>query len=284
MGKNVISSAFAQLLGIKTDRMPKKHCRSQNVNLFSRSNHREWSTEERTRRRPNSKSKSNVDDCGWSSLSQRQQRMYNFIQSFIRTKGWPPTLREIGQQVDISSSYVVNYNLRILVRKGWLQRDPEVARGIRIKGEKGLPLKNQEVVQVPVLGCITASKRIPISTDENPHAGEMIPLMRDSMDDPLETFALRVDDYTLIDALVGDGDIVVLRRTQVAEDGALSVLWRQDTNQTMLKHVYSEKGGMVHLQSVISREMVIHCLKEDVQVQGQVVLILRNYQPTHHPC
>lgn len=278
MRTNAISSAFAQLLGIQTDRTPQRRGRSQNVNLFTRSKHRAWSTEDGTRRRPNSKPKSNVNDCGWSSLSPRQQRMYNFIQAFIRAKGWPPTLREIGQQVDISSSYVVNYNLRILVRKGWLERDPEVARGIRIKGEKALPLRDEEVVQVPVLGCITASKPIPMPTDDNAHTGEMIPLIRDAMDELLEAFALRVDDYTLIDALVGDGDIVVLRRTQVPEDGALCAIWRRDTHQTMLKRVYSDTGGMVHLQSMDSQEKVIHCSDKDVQVQGQVVLILRNYQ------
>ena len=279
MGKQAISSAIAQLLGIKTHRMPNRRRPPQHVKPFSLSNDREQNTADRTSHRPYSiTQKMNLDDSGWSSLSQRQQRMYIFIQAFIHAKGWPPTLREIGQHVNISSSYVVNYNLRILVRKGWLQRDPEVSRGIRITGAKSYPLKNQGVVQVPVLGCITANKPITISMSDDPYEGELIPLMRESIPDPFETFALRVNDYTLIDALVCDGDIVVLQRAQTATNGELCAVWRQDTKQTMLSHVHYEQGGIVRLQSVNSAERDIHCPKDDVQVQGKVVLILRNYQ------
>jgi repressor LexA len=284
MGKKAISSAFAQLLRIKRRRMPRKRRPPQSVKPFSLSSDREQNTADRTSHRQNSITKMmNLDDSGWSSLSQRQQRMYNFIQSFIRAKGWPPTLREIGQHIDISSSSIVSYNLRILVKKGWLQRDPVVARGIRIMGTKDFAFKNQGVVQVPVLGCITASKPIPLSTDDNPHTDEMITLMCESIPDPLETFALKANDDSLTDALIGAGDIVVLRRTQEAENGELCVVWRRDTNQIVLKHVYSETGGMVALQSVNSLEKVIYSPKDDAQVQGQVVLILRNYQSVANP-
>ena len=273
---NMMASAFAQLLGIKTNRAPQKHNPSPPVNRVPRPKNLERKPTEKIRRRPTSTSKSNGKDAGWTLLSPRQQRMYNFIQAFTRAKGWPPTIREIGHHADISSSFVVTYNLRILVRQGWLQRDPEVARGIRIKGETGLPLQGQHVVQIPVLGCITASRPLPTATNENSHANEMIPLMRDAIPDPAETFALRCDDYTLIDALVGDGDIVILRRTQQTDDGALCAVWRQDTHETLLKHVYPDPDGMVCLQSVDAREKAIHCRQEDVQVQGQVVLILRD--------
>ena len=100
-------------------------------------------------------------------LSDRQKRIYDFISKFMRDKGRPPTIREIGGHVGISSTSVVNYNLNILVREGLIQREKEVSRGLRVVGAQAKALAGEiGAVQIPLLGRIGASLPMPMPTEE----------------------------------------------------------------------------------------------------------------------
>src|SRR4051794_7491348 len=155
------------------------------------------------------------------ALSERQQDIYKYIQRFTADKGRPPTIREIGTAVGISSTSVVNYNLNILEKAGLLAREKEVSRGLRLTAQNGKPLMDARFVQVPLLGRIIAGKPIEI-----PEAGstafeadhESVTLTRDLLggNDNENLFALHVKGDSMIDASIHDGDIVVMKHQETA--------------------------------------------------------------------
>ena len=114
------------------------------------------------------------------SLSVRQESMLNFIRRYIRESRFPPTIREIGEHVGISSTSVVNYNLNALVKKGFIERDRKVSRGLRLvepEEREVFDLDVRSVVRVPLLGYIAAGDPLPIpesSTDFSLFGGETV--------------------------------------------------------------------------------------------------------------
>src|SRR5947208_11827214 len=149
-------------------------------------------------------------------LSTRQQQMLDFIKSFTMRRGYPPTVREIGDAVTISSTSVVDYNLRALAKRGYLRRDAEISRGIELLGEDAEPLA--ERVSVPVVGQIAAGA--PVEALEGHH--ERVTLTADIV--PTEgVYALRVKGKSMIEDLIDDGDLVVVRPQETAENGTIVV-------------------------------------------------------------
>jgi len=130
-------------------------------------------------------------------LSPRQRNMLSFIRRFVEEKGYPPTIREIGRAASISSTSVVDYNLNVLQAKGFIQRDREVSRGVKLL-DKGVEMQKvgsgAVIVRVPVLGRIVASEPVPIP-DENfspLDVDESIALTRDIMQEQGPMYALQV--------------------------------------------------------------------------------------------
>src|SRR3990172_7584034 len=142
-------------------------------------------------------------------LSVRQQRIYEFITKFMGEKGRPPTIREIGAKVGITSTSVVNYNLNILVREGLIQREKEVSRGLRVVRGALQALDDASSFQIPLLGRIAAGSPIPVPGEGMTRFdGEMLSLTRDVIQEQEGLFALKVRGDSMIDALINDGDIV----------------------------------------------------------------------------
>ena len=110
------------------------------------------------------------------ALSERQGRILQFIKSFTLDNGYPPTIREMGEAVGISSTSVVNYNLNILQKEGHLTRDRTVSRGIRLSESLEGLRAIVDIIQVPLLGRIAAGSPIPVPEDG--FAGETIELTR----------------------------------------------------------------------------------------------------------
>jgi len=212
------------------------------------------------------------------ALSERQQQIYGFIQRFAGEKGRPPTIREIGQAVGISSTSVVNYNLNILEKAGLLSREKEVSRGLRLTGPNGKAF-DARFVQVPLLGRIVAGKPIEIpdpgsSAFEADH--ESVTLTRDLLpeSDTSKLFALHVKGDSMIDASIHDGDIVVMKHQETARDGDLVAAWIKDKHQTTLKRFYRRKG-MIELVPANPNYKTIHVEPRNVAIQGKVVLVIR---------
>jgi repressor LexA len=203
-------------------------------------------------------------------LSERQQKILQFIRDFISARHFPPTIREIGEQVGISSTSVVKYNLEALERKGLIQRDDEISRGIRLLEHLA------EVIQIPILGRIAAGVPIPVPESTFSPFGHdrTIELTRDIVKDAQNTYALEVQGDSMVDALIHDGDIVLMRHQEQVENGELAAVWLRDREETTLKRFYLE-GDQVRLQPANPTMGPMFFPASKVEVQGKVLLVIR---------
>jgi repressor LexA len=220
-------------------------------------------------------------------LSTRQRNMLEFIHKYREENDRPPTIREIGAAVDISSTSVVNYNLKRLEALDYLRREADVSRGISFteKAEKLLGIfsgmvssaaENLGLVRIPLAGNIVASEPIDLVNDgfsayDEDDAIEISASMINGRAG--ELFALRVDGNSMIDARVYDGDIVVLQQQNTANNGDMVAVWLAG-DTTTLKYFYNE-GDQIRLQPANPDMEPIYVPPEDVQVQGRVMMVLR---------
>jgi repressor LexA len=212
-------------------------------------------------------------------LSDRQRRMIDFISDFTSESGYPPSIREIGAAVGISSTSVVNYNLNRLVEEGYLSRDQNVSRGIRLT-EK-LARATQQVVdtiRIPLVGRIFASEPVPLPSTDSPMFGieEAIEITKDMIPSSGEgLFALEVKGESMIDAMINDGDIVVMKQEPEWRNGDMVAVWLEDKEETTLKHIYRE-GNRVRLQPANPTMGPIYVDDpKHLKVQGKVMLVVR---------
>jgi repressor LexA len=211
------------------------------------------------------------------TLSERQGRILSFLEDFTRENEYPPTIREIGAAVGISSTSVVNYNLNVLENKGYIIRDKIVSRGLKLVDRSGsrTPRVRQDVINIPLLGRIAAGEPIPIPDSDLPPFGyETIELTRDIIGREENIYALQVQGNSMVDALIHDGDIVVMKHQEEAANGELVAVWLKDEKETTLKRFYLE-GGQVRLQPANPTMKPIYVHPANVEVQGKVVLVIR---------
>ena len=211
------------------------------------------------------------------TLSQRQQSILDFIRKFSLESSYPPTIREIGKAVGISSTSVVNYNLTVLEKKGLIERDREISRGIKLAGEAALPdVESVASVRVPVLGRIAAGEPIPVpDTNFRILGEEAVEITRELLpSDVNSVYALQVRGNSMVDAMIGDGDLVVMQRRDQADNGELVAVWLKDKEETTLKRFFLEKGR-VRLQPANPTMGPIYADPANVEVQGKVVLVIR---------
>ncbi len=203
------------------------------------------------------------------ALSERQKRILKFIADFARQNGYPPTIREIGSQVGISSTSVVNYNLNILEREGHIERDREISRGIRLSGRGG---GMGYLLRIPLYGRIAAGDPIPVPEESPPL--EFIELTRDILGEEEGIYALEVKGDSMIDALIHDGDIVIMKHQKEAENGEMVAVWLKDREETTLKKIYHE-GDRIRLQPANPLMEPIYAHPKDVEIQGKVMVVIR---------
>lgn len=212
-------------------------------------------------------------------LSDRQRRMLDFIEKFSNESGYPPSIREIGKAVGISSTSVVNYNLNRLVEEGLLDRDQNISRGIRLTERLTSVVEEAaDIFRVPLVGRIFASEPVPVPSTDSPmfSTDEAIEITRDLLPAAVEgLFALQVKGDSMIDAMIGDGDIVVMRREPEWHNGDMVAVWLEDKEETTLKHIYRE-GDRIRLQPANPTMDAIYIdHPENVRVQGKVMLVVR---------
>lgn len=207
-------------------------------------------------------------------LSERQKRMLEFIRRFIAENQFPPTIREIGENVGISSTSVVKYNLDALERKSMIERNPDISRGIRLAEE--LAGRVSDLIQVPLLGRIAAGEPIPVPEADSPPFGydNTVELTRDIVKDEKGIYALEVRGDSMIDALIHDGDIVLMRHQERVENGELAAVWLEEQEETTLKRFYLE-GKRVRLQPANPTMQPMFYPAGNVRVMGKVVCVIR---------
>lgn len=205
-------------------------------------------------------------------LSARQQAILDCIQEFQERKGYPPSVREIQQGCGISSTSVVDYNLRILEQKGELRRDREVSRGIVREPGPARP----RVAEVPLLGAIAAGEpiEVPESNTWATVTEEAIPVPESLLAGKGPVFALRVMGTSMIEDLINDGDVVLIEQCQAVENGETAVAWLKEDKRTTLKRYYRE-GKKVRLQPANSALSPIYVDSRKVEVQGRFIGLLR---------
>jgi repressor LexA len=218
-------------------------------------------------------------------LSQRQRQILQYVEEFIRERGYPPSIRQIQTTLGLSSTSVVDYNLKALQRHGLLQRERRSSRSITLN-ERGVSFL-QNLRSVPLLGTIAAGQPIPVPEDaaaletlrmsEDTERVQLpVDLWPESTDD---LYALRVKGDSMIDAFIADGDIVILRHQQTAHNGEMVAVWLKDRQEVTLKRFYQE-GRRVRLQPE-NREMApIYVDAREVAIQGRVVGVIRRYERT----
>lgn len=203
-------------------------------------------------------------------LSARQQHMLSFIRDFLRENDYPPTIREIGRACNVSSTSVVNYNLNKLENFGLINRNLRVSRGIQLTDETP-----RNLVPIPLVGRIFASEPVPLPDAHASFApDETINLTSDLVGDGANLFALEVRGNSMIDAMISDGDVVVMQHQIQARNGDLVAIWLNDREETTLKYFFLEQG-QVRLQPANPTMQPIYVNPTNVTVQGKVVLVLR---------
>jgi repressor LexA len=210
-------------------------------------------------------------------LPSRRQRILDFIQEFIQEEGIPPTVRDIQKACEVSSTSVVDYNLRLLNRDGYLNRRPEVARGIELLDDEGQPVSHSP--RVPIVGSIAAGLPLPVFTAEGAaftREFDSIEVSPELTRRHGELYALAVKGTSMTDALIDDGDIVIIQPAQQAANGDMVVAWLKGEEEATLKKYYLE-GELVRLQPANSQMEPIYCAASNIEVKGKVVSVIRKF-------
>ncbi len=207
----------------------------------------------------------------------RRKRILEFIQTFIEDNGLPPTVRDIQKACEISSTSVVDYNLRLLDRDGYLNRRPDVARGIELLDDSGQPLNS--VPKVQIVGRIAAGAPLPAFSTEGNAASQEFDTIEVAPELPRKfgkLYGLEVQGLSMIDALIDDGDVVIIQPAQQAENGEMVVAWLKEEEEATLKKFYPE-GSQVRLQPANSQMEPIYCSTDNVEIRGKVVSVIRKF-------
>ena len=210
-------------------------------------------------------------------LGERHQKILDFIESYQREHKHPPSIREIGEYCDISSTSVVNYYLDQLEKAGHLERDRKISRGMRLTGSTPLG----DMLRVPVLGVIQAGEPIPVPGNADfgsfttEDSVEIATSLMPAKEKGKELFALQVQGESMIDAMINDGDIVILKPTQDARNGEMVAVWLSDRNETTLKYYYKEKDGYRLQPANPTFKPIMIKKNETLEIKGKVVMVIR---------
>jgi repressor LexA len=223
-----------------------------------------------------------------AGLGERHKKILKFLEKFQAENGFPPSIREIGENTDISSTSVVNYYLNQLEEMRYIERESNVSRGIRLVRtiEGNLVKAAQKVTDmfsVPVVGRIVAGEPVPVPASDFNYFDqeEAVDIARSLLPMKQKTdklFALQVQGDSMIDAMVNDGDIVIMQHITQAENGEMVAVWLSDRDETTLKYFFAE-DGRIRLQP--ANPLMKPIIIEDpatVTVQGKVVLVIRRME------
>lgn len=201
-------------------------------------------------------------------LTDRQKQIYQYIKRTVQEKGYPPSVREIGNAVGLQSSSTVHGHLSKLQDKGYIRRDPTKPRAIEVVMEENS--QYAPVIQVPVLGKVTAG--LPITAVEN--VDEFFPLPEHfTANHNSEIFLLNVAGDSMVDAGIHDGDRVIVRKQNIAHNGDIIVAMTEDDEATV-KRFYKE-SGYYRLQP--ENQTMDPIYLDAVTVLGKVVGLFREF-------
>lgn len=207
-----------------------------------------------------------------AGISKTRQRILNFIRAFLQERGYAPTVRDIARGCNFSTSSVVQHHLNVLERQGNIQRDPHVFRSIRL-ADKGQTTATRAV---PLLGTIAAGEPIPVPGSDTwaTVPEETVQLTDELLQGRESVYALKVKGTSMIDALIDDGDIVLMEQTSTVDDGDMAAVWLKDQQEVTLKKIYRE-GKRIRLQPANKDMKPSYQTSDNVEIQGRVIGVIR---------
>jgi len=214
-------------------------------------------------------------------LGERHQKILDFLQEYQRENKYPPSIREIGVKTGISSTSVVNYYLDQLEKKGLIERDRKISRGVRVSWPNG----SADTLRIPILGPIAAGFPLPelnpnisYMTDSETNAVDIARSLLPSKEKGENLFALEVKGDSMIDAMINDGDIVVIKPASEARNGEMVAIWLPRDNEATLKYFFKEKDRY-RLQPANPTMKPIYVKKSDpLEIKGKVVMVIRKME------
>ena len=205
------------------------------------------------------------------AISAKQQRVLEYIRSFTREHGYPPAVRDICQGLGLKSTSTAHGYLERLEKNGYIRRDPSKTRALELSEEdNGLPEESfVSAVNVPLLGQVAAGQ--PILAEEN--LEEYLPMPKSMVPyDDKNTFALEIRGESMIKAGILNGDKIIVRQTQIAENGDIIVAMIE--NEATCKRFFKEKDR-IRLQP--ENDLMEPMYFDNVQILGKVIGLIRNY-------
>ena len=203
-----------------------------------------------------------------TKLSKRQQDILDFIKSEVRQKGYPPSVREIGEAVGLASSSTVHGHLARLESKGLIRRDPTKPRAIEILDNNQSDIPTSKVINVPIVGKVTAG--LPITAVEN--VEEFFPLPENLAPADEQLFMLEVMGESMIEAAILDGDYVIVRQQNTANNGDIVVAMTEEDEATV-KRFFKEKDSFRLQPENSTMEPII---LRNVSILGKVIGVYRH--------
>lgn len=218
-------------------------------------------------------------------ITDKHIKVLEFVNEYQLRNGRPPSIREIGEKVKISSTSVVNYYLLQLEKMGYLERDNRVSRGMRLTDKVNQVVQAGNTLHVPILGPIAAGIPLPelepgasYITENEADAVAIARTLLPSREKGDNLYALRVQGDSMIDAMINDGDIVVMKQANEARNGEMVAVWLPNNNEATLKYFFKEKDRY-RLQPANPTMKPIYIKKtEPLEIKGKVVMVIRRME------
>ncbi len=224
-------------------------------------------------------------------LSERHRKIMDFLDRFQDQSGYSPSIRQIGDSIGVKSTSLIDYYLNQLQQMGFIDRDEHVSRSIRVLKTPSAAQRVTEVVRtatnaladmlrVPVVGRIVASAPIPVpASDLNYFDSEsgvdIARSMLPAKEKVTDLFALEVSGDSMIDAMINDGDLVIMKKAQEARNGEMVAVWLDDNDETTLKYFYRE-NNRIRLQPANPTMGPIYVENpKSLRIMGKVVMVIR---------
>ncbi len=201
-------------------------------------------------------------------LNLTRQKIIDYIRDFYDDRGYAPTVRDIMRGCNLSSTAVVQHHLKVLESEHQIERDSRVFRSIQLPDRK-------TTVHVPVLGTIAAGTPIPVLSSDTWHTEAVDTLeLSSEITRGKDVFALKVSGHSMIDALIDDGDIVLMEPVKSVENGDMIAAWLKKEEEITLKKFFRE-ADQIRLQPANVQMKPILTDAANIDVQGKVVAVIR---------
>ena len=225
-------------------------------------------------------------------LSNRHKKIISFLTEFQEKNGYSPSIREIGESISVRSTSLVDYYLKQLEEMNLIERDHNVSRGVRLNVDpsktsnrvveafNNISSSINELLNIPIVGRIFASEPIPVAASDFNYfdAESNIQIARSLLparEKTSELFALEVQGNSMIDAMVNDGDVVIMKKAQTAENGEMVAIWLKDEDKTTLKYFFKESKGIRLQPANPTMQPIMVNNPASLEIQGKVVMVIR---------